>query len=221
MGIFIIGAKEQLLCLILTMIVFDPLTLKEIPLMYIWFNEPHVQEFYSLRKWSEQEVLEKLSPQLPYFLNRSSKQVRPKQRKKISVPANDYPSRREKPLFGFVIKMEEVKLGYIQYYSLQDYPWSEQDLNDDIVKRAVGIDLFIGEPSWVGKGLGQKIVTSFLNKFIWPDFEYCFVDPNMRNLASIRMFQKCGFKDYKNIRSIDALGHPVTLCLMRKQRDAK
>lgn len=30
--------------------------------MYLWFNMPHIQQFYSLRSWTEDEVLEKLKP---------------------------------------------------------------------------------------------------------------------------------------------------------------
>ena len=45
---------------------FRPLSLSDIPLIHQWFNLPHVKEFYSLRNWTEDEVLKKLQP---YILN--------------------------------------------------------------------------------------------------------------------------------------------------------
>ncbi|MCX6989979.1 MAG: hypothetical protein NTX49_02775 [Chlamydiae bacterium] len=46
------------------MISFQPLQQEDFSLMHMWFNRPHVQQFYSLRSWQEMEVLEKLKPSL-------------------------------------------------------------------------------------------------------------------------------------------------------------
>ena len=39
--------------------------------MHMWFNRPHVQQFYSLRSWQEMEVLEKLK-QMEQEIQKSS-----------------------------------------------------------------------------------------------------------------------------------------------------
>lgn len=171
-------------------ITFQPISYKDVPLMHRWFNLPHVQAFYSLRTWSEEEVLAKLKPILE----------------------------KKKPLLGFLVFVDEKPIGYVQYYRVLDFPWTDQDIDDEIVKSAVGLDMFIGEPSVIFKGVGSKIIESFLEQIIWPDFSYCFVDPDERNKASVRMFEKSGFQFYKNIETEDALKKAVTLTLMKIKR---
>jgi RimJ/RimL family protein N-acetyltransferase len=45
------------------------------------------------------------------------------------------------------------------------------------------------------------------------------VDPDIRNEASMRLFQKCGFIEHKQIDTKDALKQPVTLQLLMKKRE--
>lgn len=173
------------------MISFHPLKKEDLPLMHAWFNRPHVQEFYSLRSWNEQEVLEKLIPSLSH----------------------------EKHLFGYIIRIGEIAIGYIQWYPVQDHPWPDQDLEENVLSHAAGVDLFIGEEKWVHKGLGREIMQTFLEEEIWPHFTYCVVDPDIRNTASIRMFQKCGFSFHKTVEASNKLGKLSSLCLMVKEKE--
>src|ERR1700722_7593310 len=100
---------------------FRPLALSDIPLMHTWFNLPHVQQFYSLRHWTENEVLEKLKP---YIIG-------------------------EKPIYGFVIVFTNRPIGYLQYYPLVDFPLPDQELADSIIQHAAGLDFFIGNPIYI------------------------------------------------------------------------
>ena len=170
--------------------IFRPLSKGDIPLIHRWFNMPHVQTFYSLRQWTEEEVLEKLKPILE----------------------------KEQPIFGFIIYYSQKPIGYIQYYRLADYPWPNQDIDEEISQLAAGLDLFIGEVSFIQKGIGSKAILSFLEEEIWLHFSFCFVDPDLRNEASIRMFQKCGFQLHKNIHTVNALKQSVMLSLMKIAR---
>lgn len=169
---------------------FRALNEEDIPLIFRWFNAPHVQDFYSLRQWSEEEVFTKLKPIL----------------------------RKEKPILGFLIIYSQRPIGYIQYYRVADYPWPAQDIEEQMSNIAAGLDMFIGEASFIRKGIGPVAVSTFLEQIIWPKFSYCFVDPDARNAASIKMFQKCGFQFHKNIEAEDALKRPVTLVLMKIER---
>lgn len=171
------------------MISFHPTILEDVAQMHAWFNEAHVQRFYSLRAWSESDVLNKLAPIID----------------------------QKKPLYGFIAKLEGKPVGYLQYCKVIDYPWPQQDLDKTILNEAVGLDLFIGDPNLIGKGIGAQIVNKFLEVYIWPYFHYCVVDPDERNLASIRMFEKCGFLIHKKINTHNTLKKPVTLVLMIKE----
>ena len=156
-------------------ITFKPLEFSDIPTIHQWFNKPHVQAFYSLKHWTEQEVFAKLKP---YILS-------------------------EKPVKGFIIVMNQQPIGYIQYYKVKDY-----------AEHAAGMDLFIGEEPFVGKGLGSKTIKEFLDVIIWPQFQYCIVDPDVRNTAAIRCYEKLNFKEHAVIESENALGHATQLKLM-------
>jgi RimJ/RimL family protein N-acetyltransferase len=160
--------------------------------MHRWFNIPHVQQFYSLRIWSESEVVEKLTPYIT----------------------------GEKSVFGFIILLNHIPIGYVQYYRLIDFPWPEQDLSNDIIKSGAGLDFFIGDENFIGKGWGTKILTSILKEMIWPKFDYCIVDPDIRNEAMIHGNEKVGFKKHKIIHTEDALKRPVELVLMIKKNNS-
>lgn len=162
---------------------FAPISDQDIPLITRWFNTPHVQAFYSLRFWTEEEARNKLLG-------------------------------RKKSVYPFLIYFDQKPIGYIQYYPLAEHPWPEQEIDEEASRNAAGLDLFIGEEEMVGKGLGPRIIRAFLEQEIWPKFAYCFVDPDARNSASLKMFQKCGFAFHKNIETHDALQRPVTLTLM-------
>lgn len=170
---------------------FESLNKSHFALIHKWFNKPHVQAFYSLRPWTLEDVNNKLTPYL----------------------------QGKKQMNCYVTCHEKQPIGYIQRYSLQDFPWENQDLPDEVIREAAGIDLFIGEEKYLGKGLGCEILKCFLEKYVWPFHRYCFADPDSRNEASIRLFQKCGFILHKQISSKDSLHRNVSLQLFVKERD--
>jgi len=165
-----------------------PFTLNDVPLLTRWFNEPHVQHFYSLRTWREEEVGAKFKNQ-------------------------------DKTIESFIVYLEEKPIGYIQKYPVNHHPWPHQDLSSLIIKEAAGLDLFIGEKDYLYKGLGQKIIENFLKEHIWPYFAYCIVDPDARNLASQKLFKKCGFRYSQSLITKNKQGKKVTLELWLKRRN--
>ncbi len=170
---------------------FELLNESHFALIYRWFNEPHVQAFYSLRSWTFEEVCKKLTPYV-----QSEKQMR-----------------------SFIIYLGKDPMGYIQSYPIKDHPWECQDLSNEIIQEAAGFDLFIGEKEHLGKGLGCQIIDCFLEEHIWSYYRYCLADPDIQNTASMRLFQKCGFIKHKKIASKDALKRNVTLQLFIKERE--
>ena len=167
-------------------VTFQPLAFADMPLMFQWFNKPHVQQFYSLRSWTIDEVRDKLAP---YILG-------------------------EKPVFGFIIYLNKSPIGYIQTYRISDYPWPEQNFSEDIIQSAAGVDLFVGEEHYLQQGLGVQIMQAFLNQYIWSRFHYCIVDPDIHNLSAIRCYEKLHFIPHRVINTSDALGRAVQLQLM-------
>lgn len=172
---------------------FRPLEEKYFPLIHMWFNSLHVQAFYSLRSWTEEEVRKKLTPYTHGIGGMKS----------------------------YVIYLNNIPIGYIQSYPVKDHPWDNQGLPEEIVQEAAGFDVFIGEEKYLGKKLGSQIVDAFLKTHIWPHYQYCLVDPDVRNIASMHLFKRCGFKKHKLINSKDAMQRPVTLQLFIRKNELK
>lgn len=170
---------------------FIPLSKEHFSLIHTWFNKPHVQDFYSLRTWTIEEVSQKLTPYIQGVGDMKC----------------------------YIIFVNTKPVGYLQCYPVKKHPWDNQNIPDDVVNDSAGLDLFIGEKERTGKGLGCHILNEFLKKYIWPHYRYCLADPDIRNEASIRLFKKCGFREYQLIKSIDALRHPVSLQLFIKERE--
>lgn len=170
---------------------FKRLNLTDLPLMHGWFNQPHIQKFYSLREWSEQEVFEKLKP---CILGR-------------------------KAVSGFIVLMDEIPIGYIQQYKIKDFPWPNQKLSARILNQAAGIDMFIGDEKLIGKGLGAQLIKAFIKEQIWPQFHYCLVDPDIKNISAIKCYEKLKFQTYTILDTENALGEPVKLQLMMLSKE--
>lgn len=165
---------------------FRSLITTDIPIIHRWFNLPHVQKFYSLRSWSKDEVTKKV---MPTILG-------------------------EKAVFPFLIFYQDKPIAYIQYYAVQDFPWPNQDFTDDVVQYGAGIDQFIGEPDYLGRGFGTEIIKVFLQKIIWQKFDYCIVDPDVNNKTAIHCYEKLGFLHHKVISFVNAIEESVQLDLM-------
>jgi len=171
---------------------FKPLDESHFSLIHQWFNKPHIQAFYSLREWALDEVHQKLVPYL----------------------------RGEKQIKSFIIYLEDKSIGYIQSYPVKEHPWENQELPEAIVNEAAGFDLFIGEEDCLQKGYGTQIVKKFLDAHVWPVYQYCISDSDVRNEASLLLFKKCGFKEHKKIETINALKQKVTLQFFIKNKDS-
>lgn len=149
-----------------------------------------MQEFYSLRDWTQDEVMTKLKP----YIN------------------------GEKPVHAFIALLNEKPIGYIQYYQVSDFPWPSVNIPEEILSMAAGLDLFIGEENLLKQGLGRRIIQTFLDAKIWPHYEFCVVDPHVNNAAAIQCYEKLSFSKLFVIKSQDALGRMAKLQLLVLKR---
>lgn len=93
---------------------------------------------------------------------------------------------------AFLILINKVPVGYIQEYYLMD----DSELKPYINGNFAGLDLFIGDPTYLGRGLGAQILREFLKQVIFQekDIDGCLVDPSPNNPRIIRTNEKVGFK---------------------------
>jgi aminoglycoside 6'-N-acetyltransferase len=120
-----------------------------------------------------------------------------------------------RPTRQFLIVLDGRPAGMIQTYRAEDHPdWRRLvQVGDDVA----GVDLLIGEPDLVGRGLGPAVLTEFVRSVVFADPEITAVvatveEPNRR---SRRAFEKAGFR---HVRDVDEDGLPHRL--MRLDRSA-
>lgn len=146
---------------------FKRVTQADIPLLASWFKEPHVQEW-----WPTPEDDEDFFKQ---FLSKI----------------------RSKDTFPYLALLNGTPLGYIQYYYIDRSTEKAGAWLPELPTTTVGIDQFIGSPHHIGKGYGTQLITAFiayLTAELEPSVTTIIVDPEPKNVAAIRCYEKVGFR---------------------------
>ncbi len=92
----------------------------------------------------------------------------------------------------WIAEVNGRSVGFVQDYRISDYPEYALLAPDP---DAIGVDYAIGPPEWVGRGLGLRIMWSWMltARHRFPDAAAYFAAPDHRNRASVRMLDKLGF----------------------------
>lgn len=84
-------------------------------------------------------------------------------------------------------------VGFVQDYRISDHPeYALLAGHPD----AIGFDYLIGEPAFVGRGIGTSLLWVYLRDIVWPAYpgtREFFAAPDHRNAASLRVLAKLGF----------------------------
>jgi aminoglycoside 6'-N-acetyltransferase len=144
---------------------FRPLRQADLRLMYEWLRREHVR-----RWWDDHETYEDVVEHyLPSLEGR-------------------------RPTDLYLILLDDRPVGFIQTYLVTDHP-EYADLVG-VGSGVAGVDLFIADEELTGKGLGPEVLLRFLGEVVFsePGTIACIADPDVRNTASIRAFEKAGFR---------------------------
>jgi len=116
-----------------------------------------------------------------------------------------------------LIVLHGTPIGMIQWYPLAAYPGYAAEIGEPAAD-AAGIDLFIGDPTQVGRGLGPVVLRTFVESIVFAHAEItrCVGAPDVRNRRSIRAFEKAGFRW---VRDADVTGEPAPEHVMVLDRD--
>lgn len=166
------------------MMTFLPLQEKHFPLLLEWLETPHVKAWWDQDvHWTMELVKEKYGCYVKEFkrLTLSDKII-------------------EKPMHAFIMCVDGVEVGYIQYYSAYDFPREQGYELKGLPSSLASIDVFIGEASFIGKGFGPLLMEAFLDEHVFKEFEAVFVDPDTANLHAIRAYEKAGFQQVHTIK---------------------
>lgn len=92
------------------------------------------------------------------------------------------------PIKCFIIEVNRVPVGFIQYYP------------SEYQQGAIGVDFFIGNPTFISKSLGAFLLSEFIEKML-PE-KTIVVDPDIKNIRAIRVYEQAGFKKTKENSSM-------------------
>jgi RimJ/RimL family protein N-acetyltransferase len=83
-------------------------------------------------------------------------------------------------------------VGFLQDYRISDYPEFAQLTPDP---DAIGFDYAIGDPAFVGRGLGVRLLWEWMRRahHRFPEARGFFAAPDHRNEPSLRVLEKLGF----------------------------
>ncbi|MGO4257845.1 GNAT family N-acetyltransferase [Marmoricola sp. RAF53] len=103
--------------------------------------------------------------------------------------------RGEDPTRMWVWEVNGRSVGFSQDYRISDHPdYALLSARPD----AIGFDYAVGEPAFVGRGIGTSLLWVFLRDIVWPAYagvREFFAAPDHRNAASLRVLAKLGFTE--------------------------
>ena len=125
-------------------------------------------------------------------------------------------TREDSAVQAYIVTIDGVDAGYIQTYSIAEFPEYAAQLGCD--DKAAGVDLFIGEEGLTHRGLGPRALERFVEDVVFGrnGASCCFAGPAEGNRDSIRAFEKAGFRHWKTVK----VGETGSEWVMRRERDA-
>lgn len=114
----------------------------------------------------------------------------------------------------FLFVKDGKPIGYIQYWFVKDAlkePWlTEAPWLEKLPPEAIGIDLCIGKPGLLSRGLGSAALSAFADMLADKGYSDIIIDPDAKNSRAVRAYEKAGFAEFSRFSD----GHGSTI-LMR------
>lgn len=157
---------------------FLPLQEQHLSLLLEWLEQPHVKAWWDQDvHWTPELVIEKYGSYIEGYKLENGER---------------------KPMQAYIACLDNRPVAYIQLYNAHDFPREDGASLQDLPQSLAAIDIFMGEPAFVGKGYGSGIMKSFLKDHVAPHYEACFVDPDRYNTQAVRAYEKAGFVPHKS-----------------------
>jgi aminoglycoside 6'-N-acetyltransferase len=107
--------------------------------------------------------------------------------------------RGEEPSLSHLAFSDGAPFGYVQCYANMAYPDYAETIGVD---HGVSIDLYIGEPAFVGRGVGRAMLAAYLADVAfpaYPDEDLAYIAHEPDNLAALACSLAVGFKPLRRI----------------------
>ena len=100
----------------------------------------------------------------------------------------------------FIIYHQDTPIGYISWSNTATDPMRPENYPE----RTYGIDLFIADTNYIGKGYGSELIKQFIKQIIMPMKPVKIItDPEIANVRAIHVYEKVGFKKRKIVQATD------------------
>jgi aminoglycoside 6'-N-acetyltransferase len=154
--------------------------------------QDNIHDYKLMEKWrTDEEVLKFYGGRdYPYFIEKVIATYQPR-------------IRGEESANPCIFTYQNIPIGYLQYYCLDDEPEADRQMyhleNTDHV---YGIDLFIGETKYWNRGIGTKVLSAIVD-YLFTELQAAkiVIDPDVNNLRAIRCYEKAGFVKVKVLPS--------------------
>jgi RimJ/RimL family protein N-acetyltransferase len=158
---------------------FRPMLAGDLPMVGRWLEMPHIRDW-----WGEAET------ELGYIRD--------------MIEGRD----TTRP---FIFSVDAKPVGYIQYWFIGDHqnatwipdnPWLCELPSD-----AVGVDLSIGDPGKLSRGIGSEVLRAFAERLVGEGYRTIIIDPDPKNRRAVRAYERAGFRAIPQLlgRTGDAL----------------
>ena len=166
---------------------FRPMTRDDLPLVHEWHQRPHVVRWWTVRNTFEETEAHYLP----------------------TIEGTD-------PTQHYLALLDGEPLGMVQTYLVSAYPDYAALIEEG--EGTAGLDLFIGDEAQTGRGLGTEMIRRFVDEIVFarPETTACAADPDVRNTASLRAFEKAGFQAVREF--VDPEDNELHT-LVRRERD--
>ena len=116
----------------------------------------------------------------------------------------------------FFINYNDNKIGFVQIYKYDDKKNEALIKYDSIYE----YDVFIGEPEYLSRGLGKKIV-NYVNNYIYENYlcDCIVLRPFKRNERAVKCYEKCGFEIVDEYVGSDTLGNKEKMIVLLNKPD--
>ncbi len=148
------------------MLSLRPLTEEDLPAVQGWLRLPHVARWWTPDTTAEEEIAK--------YRQRISRERRP-------------------ATTMLMVTQDSDSIGWCQWYRWADYPAEAAAM--DARDGECGIDYAIGDPAWVGRGAGTRLISALVAEVRRQHpGAGLLTDPDAGNTASRRVLEKNGFE---------------------------
>jgi RimJ/RimL family protein N-acetyltransferase len=128
-------------------------------------------------------------------------------------------ARGEEPTTPCIVELDGSPVGYLQFYRWGSWPDADDELDIRADADTYGIDLFIGVPNLVNRGLGTRLVRLVCTYLETELSASCIaLTTEIDNVRAQRAYEKAGFRKVRQVLDTDTRDGERVRCWLMERR---